>query len=126
MKAQNRFLPGGEAARVTTALATARNYALSAFCVLWALALALSAIEVRADAVLTTLHNFGVSKDGLDPASGLIKGNDGYFYGVTYGGGASGYGTVFKVTADRAVTIVYSFTGGADGGAPEILSQGSD
>src|SRR5690242_2558567 len=124
MKTQNRLLRLGAPACVTCAPTTARNNALSALGMLWALALALSAIDVRADAVLTTLHNFGASKDGLDPGSGLIKGNDGYFYGVTYGGGASGYGTVFKVTADRAVTIVYSFTGGADGGVPEVLSQG--
>src|SRR5262245_27747402 len=106
MRTQNRLPHDLATVRATTL----RNRALFAFRVLWTVALALSATGARADAVLTTLHTFGASKDGINPSSGLIKGNDGYFYGVTGGGGVSGYGTVYKVTADGAITIVYSFT----------------
>jgi uncharacterized repeat protein (TIGR03803 family) len=126
MKTQNRLLRIGAAARVTNALATATNNALFAFGMLWALALAISAAGARADAVLTTLHTFGASKDGINPGSGLIKGNDGYFYGVTGLGGVSGAGMFYRVTADGAVTSLYSFTGGIDGGVPEVLSQSND
>src|SRR5690348_4935618 len=107
MKTQNPLLRIGAAARATTAPAALRNRALFAFRVLWVVALALSATGARADAVLTTLHTFGASKDGLNPSSGLIKGHDGYFYGVTGGGGANGYGMFYRVIANGAVTSLY-------------------
>jgi uncharacterized repeat protein (TIGR03803 family) len=51
---------------------------------------------------------------------------DGNFYGTTEGGGARGYGTVFKVTPAGALTTLYAFTGGNDGSGPNALVQGSD
>ena len=48
---------------------------------------------------LTTLYSFSYS-DGATPYAGLVQGSDGNFYGTTPYGGASGYGTVFKITAD--------------------------
>jgi uncharacterized repeat protein (TIGR03803 family) len=39
-------------------------------------------------------------------------------YGTTVVGGAHGSGTVFKVSASGSETVLYSFTGGADGGQP--------
>jgi uncharacterized repeat protein (TIGR03803 family) len=46
----------------------------------------------------------------------------GNLYGTTWGGGAFGQGTVYKlipkVTGGWTENIVYSFTGGADGSAP--------
>lgn len=44
---------------------------------------------------LTVLHSLART-DGEDPG-GLVY-NQGAFYGTTYGGGASGFGTVFKLT----------------------------
>src|SRR5207249_7576072 len=52
----------------------------------------------------------------------------GNFYGTTYSGGTNGsQGTVFKISATGALTTLYSFTGGNDGGDPQAgLVQGSD
>ena len=43
--------------------------------------------------------------DGWYPQTGLVVGPDGSFYGTTYGGGANGYGTVFKMTLVAAPTV---------------------
>ena len=39
--------------------------------------------------------------------------------GYAYGGGKFGFGTVFKLAPTGKFTVLYSFTGGADGGLPE-------
>jgi uncharacterized repeat protein (TIGR03803 family) len=41
--------------------------------------------------------------------AGLIQGTDGNLYGTTESGGANGCGTVFKITASGAETVLYSF-----------------
>jgi uncharacterized repeat protein (TIGR03803 family) len=77
----------------------------------------------------TVLHAFAKSgSDGETPYAGLIQGSDGNFYGTTYFGGASGFGTVFKLTPSGTETILHTFTGGAgDGANPSAnLVQGSD
>jgi uncharacterized repeat protein (TIGR03803 family) len=61
--------------------------------------------------------------DGAQPLAGVILDAQGNLYGTTYDGGGSGCGgdgcgTVFKVTPSGSETILYSFTGGADGGLP--------
>jgi uncharacterized repeat protein (TIGR03803 family) len=48
----------------------------------------------------------------------VIRAN-GNLYGTTNSGGASNSGTVFKLDANNHESILYSFTGGADGGGPE-------
>jgi uncharacterized repeat protein (TIGR03803 family) len=63
---------------------------------------------------LTTLVEFtgnGASNKGSFPFAGLVQGSDGNFYGTTVYGGASGNGTVFKVTAGGALTTLVEFTG---------------
>jgi uncharacterized repeat protein (TIGR03803 family) len=76
----------------------------------------------------TVLHAFAKSgSDGETPYAGLIQGSDGNFYGTTYFGGASGFGTVFKVTPSGTETVLYSFAGGSDGEHPYAgVIQGSD
>ncbi len=78
---------------------------------------------------LTTLYSFCTQSncsDGGDPDAGLVLGNDGNFYGVTTGGGASGDGTVFKITPGGSFTLLHSFMG-SDGFFPEgTLVQASD
>ena len=46
----------------------------------------------------TVLYSFSGGADGAYPEAGLIRDAAGNLYGTTYGGGASGYGTVFKLT----------------------------
>jgi uncharacterized repeat protein (TIGR03803 family) len=66
----------------------------------------------------TVLHSFAGGADGANPYAGLIRDSAGNFYGTTFYGGASNYGIVFKVDTTRTETVLYSFTGGADGGNP--------
>ena len=69
------------------------------------------------------LHAFSGSPDGAPPTT-LIQGADGNFYGTTRGGGVTcdpsscQYGTLFRITASGAVTILHSFAGGGDGSEP--------
>lgn len=58
---------------------------------------------------LTTLHSFS-SSDGSIPAGTLIQATDGYFYGVTYEGGAQGDGTIFRISpTGGAFQTLYNF-----------------
>jgi uncharacterized repeat protein (TIGR03803 family) len=71
----------------------------------------------------TVLHKFAGGKDGAYPLSALTIDAQGNLYGATSGGGASGClsngcGTIFKISAKGKKTLLYTFTGGKDGGAP--------
>ncbi|HMF60185.1 MAG TPA: choice-of-anchor tandem repeat GloVer-containing protein, partial [Vicinamibacterales bacterium] len=83
---------------------------------------------VVAQASFEVLHSFvGGTGDGANAFSGLIQGSDGFFYGTTQRGGAFNAGTVYRMTSSGTVTILHSFTGGADGGLPSTtLIQGDD
>lgn len=56
--------------------------------------------------------------DGATPYGGVTLDAAGNVYGTTYYGGKFGAGTVFKISAKGAETVLYNFTGGADGGDP--------
>jgi len=65
------------------------------------------------------LHSFaGYPSDGADPKAGVTLDDAGNVYGVTFSGGSGGEGAVFKLDTTNAETILYNFTGGADGGKP--------
>ena len=66
----------------------------------------------------TVLHSFGGGTDGVGPLAGLVRDDEGSLYGTTQYGGAYGQGTVFKLDNARRETVLYAFTGGADGGQP--------
>jgi uncharacterized repeat protein (TIGR03803 family) len=87
----------------------------------------------------TTLHSFGNGSDGAVLKAGLIFDAHGNLYGVTVCGGAAkevntsfypdcggapGAGTVFEMSPQAdgswAETTLYSFTGGVDGGFPDM------
>jgi uncharacterized repeat protein (TIGR03803 family) len=78
--------------------------------------------RISASGVYTILHlfsgNFGSTPDGANPAAGLTLASDGNFYGTTTAGGASGDGTVFKMTPAGTVTLLHSFAGSSDGSMP--------
>jgi len=66
----------------------------------------------------TVLHSFKGTPDGEYPEAGLVRDACGNLYGTTTGDGTSNYGTVFKVTPKGNETVLYRFSGGADGKSP--------
>jgi uncharacterized repeat protein (TIGR03803 family) len=76
----------------------------------------------------SVLYAFSGGTDGLGASSGLVRDEEGNLYGTTIMGGdvsgvcpgfpAPGCGVVFKVDATGKETVLYTFTGGADGYAP--------
>jgi uncharacterized repeat protein (TIGR03803 family) len=66
----------------------------------------------------TMLYTFTGGADGANPYSGVIRDSAGNLYGTTYSGGANGWGTVYEVDTAGNETVLYSFSGGADGGNP--------
>lgn len=70
----------------------------------------------------TILHSFGASGDGNGPAGGVVLDGKGNVFGTTIAGGAFGYGTVFELSPNPngnwSESILYSFSGKADGGYP--------
>lgn len=71
------------------------------------------------------LYTFKLTgNDGLSPIGGVIFGLNGALYGTTAAGGSVGAGAVFELAPPASPggtwteTILYSFTGGADGSYP--------
>jgi len=66
----------------------------------------------------TVLYSFAGGADGSSPPGGVVL-HRGYLYGTTAGGGASSSGTLFQLDpTSGAETVLWSFTGGADGAYP--------
>lgn len=83
--------------------------------------------RLEASGCPTILHAFADRSDGRDLIAGLIEATDGNLYGVTYRGGVPspgrrGYGTIFRMTLDGALTTLYAFNG-QDGAGPSQLVQ---
>ena len=76
----------------------------------------------------TVLYTFTGGADGGYPGGGVIRDSAGNLYGTTENGGdlsctaffSPGCGVVFKVDPSGQETVLYSFTGGADGGFPFV------
>jgi uncharacterized repeat protein (TIGR03803 family) len=116
------------------------------------LAKVLLATSAHAGVVFNSLYSFTGTNDGANPYAGLVQGSDGYLYGTTANEGGNlhtfvtsfhggfrtnssyGYGTVFKISTNGALTTLYAFgtvTTNAvvpiDGGYPQAgLMQGND
>ena len=105
--------------------------------------------QVTTNGVFRTLYSFGAvlgsgfyGADGVYPEAPLVLGKDGGLYGTTSEGGKStsgtfgalGYGTIFRITTNGTLNILYTFgkmqdaNGNAvDGGSPVAgLVQGTD
>lgn len=67
---------------------------------------------------IRVLHSFGAAGDGIAPSCRPLLDAAGNLYGTTDGGGASFFGTVFKLAADNTYSVLHSFTGGNDGAGP--------
>jgi uncharacterized repeat protein (TIGR03803 family) len=57
----------------------------------------------RGQVAYEVLHAF--NREGSNPTTPLLQASDGNFYGTTTGGGATGGGTVFKITAAGTLTL---------------------
>jgi len=79
--------------------------------------------------ICSPLYGFGYQdQDGSNPYAGVVFGPGGLLYGTTSDYGAYGYGTVFSLQPPASAcksflcpwleTILYNFTGGADGAYP--------
>jgi len=67
----------------------------------------------------TVLYSFkGTGGDGAYPNGSVIRDAAGNLYGTTIEGGGYGNGTVFKLGKSGNETVLYRFTGGADGAQP--------
>jgi uncharacterized repeat protein (TIGR03803 family) len=66
----------------------------------------------------TVLYSFTGGADGGGPYAGVVRDSTGNLYGTTSGGGTANAGVVYKLETTGQETVLYSFTGGADGGAP--------
>jgi len=66
----------------------------------------------------SVLYNFGGAADGGDPYAGVIRDSNGNLYGTVGYGGTAYAGGVYKVDSLGNETMLYSFTGGADGNFP--------
>jgi len=64
------------------------------------------------------LYSFTNGTDGGQPYASLVRDSAGNLYGTTAVGGASNFGTVFKVDKTGKETVLYTFSGGADGANP--------
>jgi uncharacterized repeat protein (TIGR03803 family) len=81
----------------------------------------------------TVLYNFTGGTDGWYPEAPLVRDQQGNLYGTTIFGGDQGTfcagfcGVVFKLTAAGQETVLYAFTGQADGENPSagLLRDGN-
>jgi uncharacterized repeat protein (TIGR03803 family) len=80
--------------------------------------LMLFATQPASAQTLKALYSFTGAADGGDPFPALIRDAAGNLYGTTDYAGTSFAGVVFKVSKTGTETVLYSFTGGADGQYP--------
>jgi len=80
--------------------------------------------RISTNGALTTLYTFGTwvtneygyGLDGAYPRAGLVQWSDGSLYGSTAEGGVNGEGSLFEISTNVALTLLYSF-GGDNGSA---------
>jgi len=82
--------------------------------------------KVTTNGTLTTLYSFTGGSDGYSPFGAMTLGNQGNFYGTTYYGGIGGYGTIFQVTTNGALTTLVAFNSTNGAGPYGALTLGRD
>ncbi|MGN6619290.1 MAG: choice-of-anchor tandem repeat GloVer-containing protein [Ilyomonas sp.] len=83
--------------------------------------------KITPSGAYTVMRSFSYSTDGANPYGHLVLGKDGNFYGITYGGGANGTGTIFKMTPGGNFTVLRSMNKTTDGGnSYGSLTEGTD
>ena len=74
--------------------------------------------SLDASGVETVIHSFSGGTDGFEPQSNVTRDSSGNLYGTTSLGGTYDSGIVYKIETSGREVILYTFTGGADGGFP--------
>ena len=85
--------------------------------------------KISTNGALTTLYSFTGGNDGAYPDAGWCRAATAISMARLTAAARNRplYGTVFKISTNGALTSLYSFTGGNDGGYPYAgLVQGSD
>src|ERR1035437_4553398 len=77
-----------------------------------------TAFKITPTGTVTVLASFDTTTSFT--YSGLTLGTDGNYYGSSTDGGTSGYGTIYKISSGGTYTLLHAFTGGSDGGNPEV------
>jgi uncharacterized repeat protein (TIGR03803 family) len=74
----------------------------------------------------TNFYNFSGGSNGAAPAGALILGTDGNFYGTTYSGGVSNWGTIFQISTNGNFNQL-GLLSGTNGAHPNVaLVQAAD
>ncbi|MBV8977482.1 MAG: hypothetical protein JOZ13_08895 [Alphaproteobacteria bacterium] len=76
--------------------------------------------ELKSNGHRVVLWQFTGGTDGRVPETALVRDDQGNLYGTTStgGGDGNGSGVVFEVASSGQFSVLYTFTGGADGGNP--------
>jgi uncharacterized repeat protein (TIGR03803 family) len=83
--------------------------------------------KISTNGTFTPLYSFTNGIDGANPECVLFPASDGWLYGTASNPGISGRGTIFRISTNGAFKVLYSFTGGNDGGNPGAgLIQATD
>jgi uncharacterized repeat protein (TIGR03803 family) len=90
---------------------------------LLAAGMAVCAVALAPDATASSEHvyrdfKYSAAGAGIEPVAGVVRDAQGNVYGATAYGGAANSGIVYRITADSQYSVLYSFTGGADGSTP--------
>ncbi len=98
-----------------------RPIAHSNFFVYTISAILIAALPLQGASTTKVIYAFGGGADGEYLDTDLVIDDAGTLYGSTVQGGAHGSGTVFELSPSGGGwthTVLYSFTGGSDGGEP--------
>lgn len=77
-----------------------------------------SVFKLTSTGALKVLYRFTGGQQRLFTTGKLVVDAQGNLYGVDQTGGTSGNGSIFKLTQSGVFTVLYSFTGQADGAYP--------
>jgi uncharacterized repeat protein (TIGR03803 family) len=79
--------------------------------------------RISSAGIFKVLHYFDRDTEGGCTYAGLVQATDGNFYGETASGGKTGYGTIFRVTRQGQLSVLYNLVGTAATNPQDSLLQ---